>query len=215
LALKIKIGDFIMALIAIYGPNDNRHEFYSDLNRTIQEINCEFLIIGGDWNSTWDQSPPEHNLDILHMANIPSRYRSEQVSIIAQQHDLVEPYRMLNPTGRDYTYIPNAQRNVNWSRIDYFLVTSNLIQSISESGIGQNRLSTLFDHKPVSLQVGHKKISVDRNKICNGILDNVIVELTVTLSVKEFYLNNADHNAVPQFIINPIRYEIGRIYNLL
>jgi hypothetical protein len=122
---------------------------------------------------------------------------------------------MLNPTGKDYTYIPNAQGNINCSRIDYFLVTSNLIQSISESGIGINRLSTLFDHKPVSLQIGRKQITVDRNKICNGILDNVIIDLTVTLAVKEFYLNNADRNAVPQFTINPIRYEIGRIYNYL
>jgi hypothetical protein len=63
--------------------------------------------------------------------------------------------------------------------------------------------------------LGEKNTTIDRNKICNGILDDKTIELVVTLTVKEFYLNNTDPEAVPRYIINPIRYEIGRAHNFL
>jgi hypothetical protein len=200
---------------AIHGPNDNSREFYADLTKILTELNCENVVVGGDWNSTWDRSPPENNLDILNMVNLPSRYRSEQVHQLALRFELIEPFRFLFPSRRDYTYIPNAQANMNRSRIDYFLITSNLISEIVDTEIQTGRLSTLFDHKSANLNLGKKIISIDRNKICNGILDNKIIELTITVTVKEYYLNNADPAAVPIYITNPIRYEIGRIHNLL
>jgi hypothetical protein len=119
------------------------------------------------------------------------------------------------PLKKDYSYIPNAVANINRSRIDFFLITSNLIPGLKNTDIEQGRLTTLFDHRLITLQLGNKRVRVDKNKICNGVLDNKIIELTVEISVKEHYLNNTDPEAVPRFVINPIRYEIGRIYRLL
>jgi hypothetical protein len=212
----LQIGQsFNIAIISIYGPNENNREFYTDLTKFIRELDVQNIIIGGDWNSTWDISPPAENIDILNMNNLPSRYRSEQVRLIADHFDMVEPFRLFFPEKIDYTYIPNAALNVNRSRIDFFLVSSNLISKISDTNIETGRISTLFDHKLISINLGREKTRPDRNKICNGILDNIIIELTVSLAVKEFYLNNADANAVPGFVTNPIRYDIGRIYHFL
>ena len=36
-------------------------------------MGCETFILGGDWNRTWDT-----NIDVLDMAAIPSKLRSEK-----------------------------------------------------------------------------------------------------------------------------------------
>jgi exonuclease III len=204
-----------IAFVSVYGPNENEREFYTNLKQIIADLNCTNLIIGGDWNSTWDASPAIDNLDVINMQNIPSRFRSDQVLNIANRYNLTDPFRFLNPNKRDYTYIPNAAANRNRSRIDFFLLSHNLLSNITDTGIETGRLTTLFDHKAVFLKLGTKKINIDRNKICNGILENKIIELIVEITVKEFYLNNSDPNAVPGHIKNPLKLEIGRIYNFL
>jgi exonuclease III len=157
LALKRKINNVTIVISAIYGPNENSREFYADLTKILTDLNCENVLIGGDWNSTWDLSPPENNLDVINMANLPSRYRSEQVQHLSTRFNLVEPFRFRYPSRKDFTYIPNARANVNRSRIDFFLISSNLIQVLIDKDINTGRLSTLFDHKSVNLKIGGKK----------------------------------------------------------
>jgi exonuclease III len=218
LALKIELCDKKIALVSIYGPNDNNREFYADLTRILDGMsigNDTEILIGGDWNSTWDFSDPEHNIDIFNMRNIPSRERSANVKRIADKFNLTETYRYMYPNGRDFTYIPNAVANNNRSRIDFFLASRDLMCNTKDTGIFTGKLSSLFDHKCIFLRVGKNKIAPDRNKISNGILSDPTVKLIVELSVKESYLNNADPDAVPRYTINTLKFEIGRINHML
>jgi exonuclease III len=207
--------DQLLTLISLYGPNDNNGEFYADLNNILRDLNPENVLIGGDWNATWDSSPPEENLDVLHMRNIPSRERTERVRAIANRYGLIEPLRFRYPTQKDYSYIPNAAANINRSRIDYFLIHNTHADKISETGIKCNRLSTMFDHKCIFLNLGNSKKSTDRNKINDTILDNDAIKIILETTVKENYLNNADPMAVPRYMINTLKAEIGRVHHKL
>jgi exonuclease III len=215
LALKVKgiyTGNIETAVISIYGPNHNNREFFSDLDRILGEFNCNSIIVGGDWNATWDSSPPENNLDVIHMQNIPSRERSEHVKRIADKYNLTDPYRFLNPNKREYTYIPNAVNNRNRSRLDYFLINQTMLPDINGTNIEVGRLTKLFDHRCITLNTGKTRAPIDRNKISDNIIDNPAVELLVKLTVKETYLNNADPESLPRYTINTLRAEIGRVH---
>jgi exonuclease III len=205
----------ILTVVSLYGPNDNSGEFYSDLERILRNAEKKSLVLGGDWNSTWDSGPPETNIDVLNMRSIPSRARTERVHRIANMFSLLEPYRYLYPVRKDFTYIPNAIAQNNRSRIDYFLVNNEISEFISDTGIRTEKLTNLFDHKSVFLNVGRIKKMPDRNKIKDCILENKVISLVVEISVKEAYLNNADRNAVPNYTINTLKSEMGRIYSKL
>jgi exonuclease III len=204
----------IGSLISIYGPNDNSRDFYHDLNEFLPQCCTGNTILGGDFNSTWDVSDPNDNIDIINMRNLPSKIRSERVLHLSQTFGLVEPYRFLYPNKVDFTYIPNAVANQNRSRIDYFLVSKELTGTgaIRDSGIYTEKLSSLFDHKCIFLTIGKKKQKIDFNKINDGILDNDTIKLVVELTVKENYLNNADPESLPRFTKNALKSEIGRVF---
>jgi hypothetical protein len=146
------------------------------------------------------------------MQNIPSRERSGQVKRIADKYNLTDPYRFFNPNKREYTYIPNAINNRNRSRLDYFLINQTMIPDINGTNIEIGRLTTLFDHRCISLNTGKKRVPIDRNKISDNIIDNPTFELLVKLTVKETYLNNADPESLPRYTINTLRAEISRVH---
>jgi exonuclease III len=204
----------IGTLISVYGPNDNSGDFYHDLNEFLPRCCTGNIIMGGDFNATWDISNPEQNIDVINMRNIPSRIRTERILEISQRFGLAEPFRYLYPNKIDFSYIPNAVANQNRSRIDFFLVSKEITGTgaVVDSGIITEKLSSLFDHKCVFLSIGKKKIKKDFNKVNDGILENDIIKLVVELTVKESYLNNADPESLPRFTKNVLKSEIGRVF---
>jgi len=60
--LKIKIKGFLLVLGSIYGPNEQKPEFYLDLRRKLETWDLPF-IIGGDFNTILDRSMGEDNKD--------------------------------------------------------------------------------------------------------------------------------------------------------
>jgi exonuclease III len=215
LGINCNIDDKKLTLISIYGPNDNSREFYVDVTETVRDLHDpeNLIVIGGDWNSTWDCNPAAENIDVINMQQIPSRERSLKVKEIAENFDLTDPFRFLYPNCSDFTYIPNAQNNTNRSRIDKFLVNTDNINSVKDCTIGCNRLTTMFDHKPINLILGNNKRKHDLNKISDTILSDNLTGTILGAAVREAYLNHVDRNSVPSFITNPIKIDIGRMYN--
>jgi hypothetical protein len=193
----------------------NEEIFYLNLRNIITELNCDKIVIGGDWNSTWDTSPAHENIDVLNMASIPSRFRSERVQQIATNHNLIDPFRFLYPNKVEYTYVPNAVANNNRSRIDNFLISTNLVDVLRDSVVETGRRTKLFDHRTVKLILGKTLRKHDKEKISNGIIDNPIVAMVVELSVKEAYLNNCNPDTIPRYVVRDLRMEFGRIYSKL
>jgi exonuclease III len=74
--LKIKVGNVTVTLGSVYGPNHDDENFFKLLNDKIELLNSDFVIIGGDWNTTYDGRNSRANIDTLNTAGIPSTRRS-------------------------------------------------------------------------------------------------------------------------------------------
>jgi hypothetical protein len=140
LLLKTKINGKELIVGAIYGPNDNNCPPFFDfirhsLNRW-QGVSC---ILGGAWNATPSYAPVDINPDVFFMQNIPSRVRSEQVESLCVDFELSDPFRMLQPDLKEFTYHPSGQLRKNRSRIDFFLVSSDLYEGIESCLVAQSK----------------------------------------------------------------------------
>ncbi len=111
---------------AVYGPNGDDLEFYDRLCTLMSSINNNNIILGGDWNATWDNSNVNINLDTLNMANIPSKKRSDKIINMAKDLKLTDAFRIFYPNKREYTFIPSGINQMNRSRLDFFLYLNNL-----------------------------------------------------------------------------------------
>jgi hypothetical protein len=149
------------------------------------------------------------------MVNIPSKPRSDAIRAMANNLDLTEPYRMLNPVRKEFTYIPNARININRSRIDYFLTSKNLTEFVSAANIVPVLLSSSFDHKKVTLTIGKVKKVINFDKINETLLRKREVELSVKAKIIECYLIHADPDATPRYLITGLLVDIGRIDRLI
>ena len=115
-----------MCIGSICGLNINENILvYEQLQKGVLEMGCETFILGGDWNRTWDT-----NIDVLDMAAIPSKLRSEKFKKMCKTLKITDPYQVLYPNKLEYTYIPAALHHTNRSRINFFCVLTVVINNI-------------------------------------------------------------------------------------
>jgi hypothetical protein len=140
----------------------------------------------------------------------PSNIRSQKIYEIMQEGKLTDPFRMLWPDRRDFTYIPRSGRQ-NRSRIDFFLVSDSLLFNITDASISHSLQTNLFDHKTIFLSVG-------KTEVCNtGIIHNSTInhdrflDIVRTATV-DAYLNHADPNTPD---IDRLKINVGTSLQLI
>jgi len=190
LLLDLTIQRKKFTLGAIYGPNDDRSmDFFTNLERDINAINNDQIIITGDWNCTWDSSGINTNTDVLNMHNIPSKRRSEKVNTIARQLHLTDPYRYLHPQKREFTFVPNIPGNRNRSRLDFFLISENLLDNCKSVSIPHCLASKLFDHKFVTMSF-KKTRPYNLQKINDTVLKDPLLRTIIKTQTFDCYNNH-------------------------
>ena len=151
------------SLFNIYFPSGQRDygrvryklDFYARLLELIDDLHHqgERLIVCGDFNTAHceiDLRNPQQN-------QTTSGFLPEERVWIDEylRHGLVDVYRWLYPERVQYTwwtYRAGArQRNIGW-RLDYFLVSEALLDSVQDVVIHDHLLGS--DHCPVSLILG-------------------------------------------------------------
>ncbi len=78
--LKIKHSDSLVIVGAVYGPNSTDRNFFSEIERAINQLSNGSnlpIVVGGDWNTTWDGSQVNINIDTFQMAAVPNHINSE------------------------------------------------------------------------------------------------------------------------------------------
>jgi exodeoxyribonuclease III len=147
-------------LFNIYFPNGGRSlervpyklDFYAYLLEQCDALHAagEQIIICGDFNTS------HRPIDLRHPKENEKNtgfLPEERVWIDRYlEHGFVDIYRQLYPERVQYTwwtFISNARsRNVGW-RLDYFLISSSLVDKVQDSIIHDDILGS--DHCPVSL----------------------------------------------------------------
>ncbi len=133
---------------------------------------------------------------------------------------LSDPYRILHPNNKEYTYVPSSLIERNRSRLDFFLISKNLFNKPVNCIIPQSLTSTLFDHKPVTISF-KGKLRSQRNIVKDSILNNPDLEYHVKSAIFECYLQhwvpgaNIDGSVTNGDEIGVLLGNIGRILTLL
>jgi len=111
-----------MVIGAVYGPNEDNgcKIFFELLRQNLNRWRGIPIILGGDWNPTYSNMAVRDNPDVLFMQSIPSRIRSDLLLDLCGDLDLSDPFRILNPEVREFSYIPSGVIRKNRSRIDFF-----------------------------------------------------------------------------------------------
>jgi exonuclease III len=118
---------------SVYGANTNEGiNKYNVLRDDILKLKNSNVILGGDWNCVWDRSRVEDNLDVLNMVNVPSSQRSNKIHEICDVLSLTDPYRIFYPNTREFTFTLNGINQNNRSRLDFFLISKDLADSVMD-----------------------------------------------------------------------------------
>jgi hypothetical protein len=139
---------------AIYGPNHTSREFYRNIDTVVGDLianNVTKIVLGGDWNATWDRRPVVSNIDTFQMSGLPNPKNSKLLSNMCSKHKLTDPFCALYPIRREFTYSPFGHVRLNHSRLNVFIVSETLIPNIGDCVISSSTKCKLFDHKQVCL----------------------------------------------------------------
>jgi exonuclease III len=208
---KLVIGNISITLGSIYGPNDDDENFFNQLEHGIDMFNSDFVILGGDWNATYDIRNNRHNLDFLNTIGIPSVRRSAWLNRLCTRKSLEDPYRYFYPENKEFTYVPFAANATNRSRLDFYIVSSSVLPDCVNCRIPHSLSTTMFDHKTVTLIFRRdnpykKQVIDDRILKCPDIND------VVDIAVLECYINHLiPTETLSDIDIDGLRLIIGRV----
>lgn len=159
--ITLELEKFI--LLHVYTPNSgqalNRLEFrtkewdraFENYIVKLQELKP--VIVCGDLNvarQPIDLSNPKTNTKTAGY----TKEERDSFENILKKCDLIDSFREKNPETQKYSfwsYMRNArEKNIGW-RIDYFLVSSNLMKNIKKSDIMEEIYGS--DHAPIILEI--------------------------------------------------------------
>ena len=175
--LDLTIYDYDITLVSLYGPNADSPTFFADVQQIIIEFENPHVIICGDWNLVQDQNLDTHNY--LHINNPRAR---KQVNDMKNELDLCDPWRVKYPNKKYYTWRqPNPFKQ---SRLDFFLVSSQLLSLVHKSDIISGYRT---DHSLVrlSLHLNHIKRGPGTWKFNNSFLKDEYFVSKIVKTIKE------------------------------
>jgi len=173
---------------SIYGPNRVEPQFYNNLRQLLLCENDVPIILGGDWNCTYSSEPVRYNPDLCNMQNLPNKRHSELLLNLCDDLSLADPYRVKFPNKKEYTFIPADPIKRNRSRLDFFIVSRSILDSVTKVLIHPGLQNKLFDHRAVSIEFSLKEKVITPPTVSEKILKDPETELVVGLAVADVYL---------------------------
>jgi len=194
LLAKVVINEHTVILGSIYGPNNSDDRFFVRLNNSLARLGNYPIVLGGDWNTTFCSSPLAANIDVINMQNLPNPANSKSLNKLCRDFKLTDPYRILWPDRIDYTYIPRDVTKLNRSRIDFFVLSKNIVPRIKKCDILPTVQSKLFDHKAICINFNRTKLPVTIPTVSPKICNDPDLPILVEISVLEIYTR---YSAIP------------------
>ena len=116
-----------LTLANIYGPNHDDPNFFRILQTKLDQFHSDYVIIGGDYNVVQD-----YTKDISNICNRNNPNANKMVIEMKEEMELSDPWRLNNPDTRMYTWHNSLNRQ---SRLDYFLVSEDLLPYVESTNI--------------------------------------------------------------------------------
>ena len=118
--------------------------FFKTVFQMIEEMQCEFVILGGDFNVVMEPKKDR---------NVNKCYHPKARDFILQKREefqLIDIWRTQHPDERKFSWCKydRSKKDFAWSRIDYMLVSECLINCVTDSEIKPGIVS---DHSMISI----------------------------------------------------------------
>ncbi len=140
-----EINSLPITLVNVYGPNFDDPLFFENVFKIIPDFMHSQVIMAGDYNCVLNA-----RLDTHPRRTITSK-SAGVLSNYMQKLNLIDSWRVLHPSDHDFSFYSSVHKT--YSRIDFFLIDSRLLQHVVSTEY-HNRL--LSDHAPVSLNLNIK-----------------------------------------------------------
>jgi exonuclease III len=192
LLLRISTGGKELIIGSIYGPNHHNPAYFDNLKASLNRLGSDTIpiVIGGDWNCSYSILPIPNNPDVLNMRSLPNKRHTELLLNLCTDCDLIDPYRAKFPNQKIFSYTPTDPLKRNRSRLDFFLVSTGILHSVSDTGILPFKQNSMFDHSAATLSfIPTINNGIKRPTISNLILKDPDLDLVVGLAVADTYLS--------------------------
>ena len=143
LVINFTLEGMTYCLCNIYAPNCDNMTWYQELMNLIQNENCIYTVIGGDFNLVMDPKQDRQSARVHH-----PRARNVVLSSM-EEMNLTDIWRAMNPDKKSLTWMAD-RANGSWSRIDFFLISNSLVTNCEEAYIAP---SICTDHSLIALSV--------------------------------------------------------------
>ena len=143
--LEIKLDNQNLVLANVYAPNDipQQIKFHQNLNQTLRGSSDSNLIIGGDFNCALT---PKDRKSVKQGSN--KHTVINEIGNLCSNFPLTDIWRELNPQAQSFTWRDKAFKF--HSRLDFFLITADLVYLTKESNIMYTPFS---DHSAYMLNI--------------------------------------------------------------
>ena len=143
IVLDITVCNQRPTLINIYGPNNDDPVFFQNIANLIDITNNDKYILCGDYNCILDPILDSYNYK--HVNNPKAR---DKVIEMININNMIDPFRENFPKLKRYTW--RKKNPLKQARLDYFLISENIMQYVKSSKIEMGYRS---DHSIVTLML--------------------------------------------------------------
>ena len=126
-------------LINLFGPNKDNPTFFDNIINVADRIGNASLIICCDFNTVQNEK-----LDYFNYKTINNKKSHEKSYKLRK----IDPFRDANPSLRRYTW--RKKSSIKQARLDYFLVSQDLLPSVNKTTIEGSYRS---DHSMIILDI--------------------------------------------------------------
>ena len=147
-------------ILSIYYPNDNKakKELQPQLTTLLNQFQpSDRIIIVGDFNTTLNPSKDRILIDnTIQTQTCSTKQTSDDkfINKLVSHHSttsFIDIWRLLNPNIFDFTHSRTTNNTTSQARIDFFLISPNLINHVSNATIETHNIQS--NHKLITLQI--------------------------------------------------------------
>ena len=143
LIIDLTVDGNRFTLVNLYGPNQDRPDSFDNLILKVNTFDNTSIIYCGDFNLV--QDPKLDYFNYKCMNNIKSH---KKLLELKNEFNLIDPFRELHPDIKRYSW--RRKSPLKQARLDFFLITENLISSVNKCTIEPSYRS---DHSMVILNI--------------------------------------------------------------
>lgn len=190
-----KLEGTLITLLNVYSPPGSNWEFYRKIFDLMATKSQGPVFCGGDLNV--------HLIPKLDVSrgNSDSTLISKKINALMKEMGIVDVWRELFPTRRDYSYYSTP--HAVYTRIDYFLTFSRDLHMVEQCSIGS---MTLSDHSPIYLTLnlnGERRETLWR--LNSSILNNVGIKESLKTEINTYLEINDNGEVTPNILWDTLK----------